>query len=217
MRSNREQKKNLRRGIYLVVILLIVIAPSLLTSRYGYGFSPILTGSMRPAAQPGDVYITRLTAAKSLHVGDVIAVNNQVSGTYYSHRIVEIREVNNVLRFTTQGDANPSPDRDPVMFSPSGQISLVVGRVPWVGRPMVYMNTVQGRQAATSFLVVANILALFAFLFRKKITANFGAEKIYRELYQEQYRANLQYREVIDQLQESLAVAQEENQVRSGL
>jgi signal peptidase I len=165
---------------------------------------------MRPAAQPGDIYITRLVPGKSLRVGDVIAVNNPTTGVYYSHRIVEIRTMNEVFRITTQGDANPTPDRDPVMISPIQTVSVVVARIPLLGKPMVYMNTVQGRQAATSFLVVANILGLFVFLFRRKILQNFTLEKVYRELYSEERATSAQYREVIDQLQESLVVEKTE-------
>ena len=74
---------------------------------------------------------------------------------------------------------------------------------------MVYMNTVQGRQTAESFLVIANILALFAFLFRKKIVASLTPERVYKELYMEERRNNEQYRNLIDNLQESLAIERE--------
>lgn len=195
--------------LFLLVVIVIGVAPAILTSKFGFGFSPILTGSMEPAANPGDVYLTRLAPASTLNVGDVIAVNNQITGTYYSHRIVEIRDFNGALRIITKGDANESVDRDPFMVSPYAKVSLVVETVPYVGRPMVYMNTVQGRQTATSFLVIANILGLFAFLFRKKIAANLIPERVYRELYNEERRNNEQYRELIDSLQESLAIERE--------
>jgi signal peptidase len=208
MRSQRKSKW-VGRSIIALIALSIALAPAVLTSKYGFGFSPILTGSMRPQAQPGDIYITRLVTADTLKVGDVIAVNNPTTGVYYSHRIAEIRPMNEIFRITTKGDANATADRDPVMIAPQQSVSIVISRVPWLGRPMVYMNTVQGRQAATSFLVVANILGLFAFLFRRKIYQNFTSERVYRELYAEERSVSAQYREVIDQLQESLAAAQE--------
>ena len=202
MRINR---KWAGRTVIALIAASVALAPAILTSKYGFGISPILTGSMRPDAQPGDIYITRLVAGSKLHTGDVIAVNNPTTGVYYSHRIVEIRPMNEVYRITTQGDANPTADRDPVMISAMQTVSVVIARIPSLGKPMVYMNTVQGRQAAASFLVVANILALFAFLFRKKILQNFTTERVYRELYSEERAMSAQYREVIDQLQESLA------------
>ena len=201
--------RKVRNVFFVAIALSVAIVPAVLTSKFGYGFSPILTGSMQPAANPGDVYLTRLAPATSLQVGDVIAVNNQVTGVYYSHRIVEIRDYNGALRIITKGDANESADRDPFIVSPYAKVSLVIKTVPYVGRPMVYMNTVQGRQTAASFLVIANILGLFAFLFRKKIVASFTPERVYKELYIEERRNSQQYRELIDNLQESLAIERE--------
>jgi signal peptidase I len=209
MSKNTSTAKKVRNIFFIAAALSIAVVPAVLTSKFGYGFSPILTGSMQPAANPGDVYLTRLAPATSLQVGDVIAVNNQVTGVYYSHRIVEIRDYNGALRIITKGDANESADRDPFIVSPYAKVSLVIKTVPYAGRPMVYMNTVQGRQTAASFLVIANILGLFAFLFRKKIVASFTPERVYKELYIEERRNSQQYRELIDNLQESLAIERE--------
>ncbi|CAN2228356.1 sigpep_I_arch, signal peptidase I [Candidatus Nanopelagicaceae bacterium] len=200
----------MRKAIFIAIALSVAVAPAILTSQFGFGFSPILTGSMQPSASAGDVYITRLVKASEIVVGDVIAVNNQVTGTYYSHRVEEIRNLNGTLRITTHGDANEAADREPYMVSPIGTISKVQFLVPAIGRPLVYLNTVQGRQLATSLLVLSNLLALFAFLFRKKIVASLTPERVYRELYMEERRSSQQYRELIDNLQESLAIEKEE-------
>jgi signal peptidase len=209
MRINQRRGRKIRTIIFVAITLSVAILPAILTSIYGYGVSPILTGSMQPAANPGDIYLTRLAPSTALRVGDVIAVNNQSTGTYYSHRIAEIRDYNGLLRIVTKGDANESADRDPFIVSPYAKVSFVVATVPYLGRPMVYMNTVQGRQAAASFLVLANILGLFAFIFRKKIVASLTPERVYKELYIEERRNNEQYRELIDNLQESLAIERE--------
>jgi signal peptidase I len=209
MSKTATKGRKVRNIVFIAITLSVAIVPAILTSKFGYGFSPILTGSMQPAANPGDVYLTRLAPASTLKVGDVIAVNNQSTGVYYSHRIAEIRDYNGALRMITKGDANESADRDPFIVSPYAQVSLVIKTVPYVGRPMVYMNTVQGRQTAASFLVIANILALFAFLFRKKIVASLTPERVYKELYAEERRNNQQYRDLIDNLQESLAIERE--------
>ena len=209
MSKTATKGRKVRNIVFIAITLSVAIVPAILTSKFGYGFSPILTGSMQPAANPGDVYLTRLAPASILKVGDVIAVNNQSTGVYYSHRIAEIRDYNGALRMITKGDANESADRDPFIVSPYAQVSLVIKTVPYVGRPMVYMNTVQGRQTAASFLVIANILALFAFLFRKKIVASLTPERVYKELYAEERRNNQQYRDLIDNLQESLAIERE--------
>lgn len=210
MRSDSKSGRKIRNVIFFAITIIVAILPAILTSKFGYGFSPILTGSMEPLAKPGDVFLTRLQSAEDLKVGEIIAVNNQVTGSYYSHRIIEIRDYNGALRIITKGDSNESADRDPYIVSRNGQISLVVKTIPYIGRPMVYMNTVQGRQTAASFLVIANILGLFALLFRKKIVASLTPERVYKELYNEERKNNKQYRELIASLQESLAITREE-------
>lgn len=207
-----EKSKKLGSYITLALALSVAISPAILTSQLGFGFSPILTGSMSPSAEPGDLYITKITTVSQLALGDVIAINNQESGIFYSHRIVEIRNLNGLLRITTQGDANTTADRDLFIASKSAEVSRVIYRVPELGRPLVYLNTVQGRQSAASLLVVANLLALFIFLFRKRIVSTFLPERVYQDLYAEERRSSEQYRLLIHSLQESLAIERENNE-----
>lgn len=209
MLKAKKTSKRVRNALFVVFAFAAALIPAILTSQYGFGFSPILTGSMQPSANPGDLFITRLVPAATLQVGDIIAINNQITGTYYSHRIYEMRMVNGALRIITKGDSNESPDREPFMVSPVSKVSKAIKVVPSIGQPMVYMNTVQGRQSAATFLVISNILALFVILFRKKIFTSSTSERVYRELYQEERRNNAQYRELIDNLQESLAIERE--------
>ena len=162
-----------------------VIAPSLLHSQLGIGFSPILTGSMRPSAQPGDVYVTSQVKASTLHIGDVIAIHNQVTGVFYSHRIYNLGVENGLIRITTEGDANSLPERDPYIIGPNALVSKEVFKIKWVGRPMVYLTSVQGRNTGLSILVIGNVMALLYFLFRKEQKKLSNGEKIYRELYAE--------------------------------
>jgi signal peptidase I len=204
--------KKVRNALFIATAFTVALIPAILTSQYGFGFSPILTGSMQPSANPGDLFITRLVPASTLQVGDIIAINNQITGTYYSHRIHEMRMVNGALRIITKGDSNESPDREPFMVSPVNEVSKAINVLPNIGQPMVYMNTVQGRQSAATFLVISNILALFLILFRKKIFTSSTSERVYKELYTEERRNTAQYRELIDNLQESLAIEREVNE-----
>jgi hypothetical protein len=57
--------------------------------------------------------------------------------------------------------------------------------------------------------VLANILGLFAFLFRKRIVANFSSERVYKELYTEERYKSEQYREIIENMHEALEIEKE--------
>ena len=96
-------RKWVQKALVWLLLMGAVLAPSLLHSQLGIGFSPILTGSMRPAAQPGDVYITAEVKASTLRIGEVIAIHNQVTGVFYSHRIYNDSEV----EATTPNKAQP--------------------------------------------------------------------------------------------------------------
>jgi signal peptidase I len=168
-----------------LLLMASVITPSILHSQFGIGFSPILTGSMRPAAAPGDVFVTAQVKASTLKVGEIIAIHNQVTGVFYAHRIVEIGFANGLLRITTKGDANPEPEQVPYNVAPNTAVSKEITRIKWVGRPLVYLTSPQGRNAGASFLILANVLFLIYFLFRKEQKRMSNGEKIYRDLYAE--------------------------------
>ena len=178
-------RKWVLKALFWFLLMGAVLAPSLLHSQLGIGFSPILTGSMRPAAQPGDVYITAEVKASTLRIGEVIAIHNQVTGVFYSHRIYNIGVENGLIRITTKGDANSLPERDPYIVGASALVSKEVFKVKWVGRPMVYLTSPQGRNTGLRLLVIGNVMALLFFLFRKEQKKLSNGEKIYRDLYSE--------------------------------
>lgn len=175
------------------VLFVAFISPWVLSSQGGIGFSPILTGSMRPAAYPGDVFVTKSTKTTLLKVGDIIAVHNQVTGTFYAHRIFEIKKVNGIFRILTKGDANQSVDTDQYLVSTKGIVAKEIFRVLWVGRPLVYLSSYRGRQATLALVVTANVLGLIYFLFRKKDNPRSVSEQVYKELYQEESLTSERY------------------------
>lgn len=141
---------------------------------------------MRPYVQPGDAFVTRDVVAKTLKVGDIVAVRSAESGTPYAHRITKITLQSGLLRIVTKGDANPSAEVDPFMISPEKLVTKNIGRIKYIGYVLVYLTSVQGRQLASSLLVFANVAVLLIFMFRKKIKNLMPhAERIYRELYSE--------------------------------
>ncbi len=196
------KKKVIKQVAIWIFITGLIASPSLLYSQSGIDFSPILSGSMRPVANVGDVFLTKAVKASTLKVGDIITVYNQVAGTFYAHRIAEISTVKSELRILTKGDSNPTIDKDPLLISPISEVSkelLVVP--PLIGRPLVYLWSFHGRQAATIFLVVSSALAIFFLLFRKKII-DFAREKVYKELYSDERTTSEHYRNLVAHLKE---------------
>ena len=173
-----------------LIAALFIAAPSVAHSQFGIGFSPILTGSMRPYANPGDLFVSKTTKASNLKVGDIILVTSQSTGVFYSHRIVSITKSNGSLRIITKGDANAAPEATPFLVGTNELVPRSIARAKWIGRPLVYISSVQGRQAALALIVIANLTALILFLFRKKpVEVNPLSGAVYKDLYAEEQAA----------------------------
>jgi signal peptidase len=123
-------------------MLLLTIA-TLLVATMGVprvtGATPytVLTGSMRPTMPPGTLVVTKPIEAGKLKVGDAITYQIR-SGQpeVVTHRIISIAQtLRGESLFTTQGDANPHPDENPVK---AAQIRGVVWySIPFAG----YLNS----------------------------------------------------------------------------
>lgn len=195
-RTTKQKRKGLAialRAISALFVIALVATPTVLHNNYGYGISPILSGSMRPYAQPGDAFVTIKRPASELKVGDIVTLHSATSLDLYAHRIIEIRPFNGQMRIVTKGDANPTPEADPYLVSSNSQVPVTLFSIPKVGSVLVYMTSLQGRQAGLILVVIANVLALMLAMFRKKVKEhNLNAEKIYRDLFAESHAAKLQ-------------------------
>ena len=93
----------------------------------GYRTMTMLTPSMSPEINPGDVTIVTPIAISEVTEGMVITYHKPIDDrSLVTHRVVEVREDQDGLRLTTQGDANSGADPLPVRAdhlrgrSPSG-------------------------------------------------------------------------------------------------
>jgi signal peptidase len=142
------------------MLLLTVVA--LLVAMIGLpratGATPytVLTGSMRPTMPPGSLAVTKPIEASGLKVGDAITYQIR-SGEpeVVTHRIISSSQtLGGETLFTTQGDANPQPDEEPVK---AGQIRGVVWySIPFAG----YLNSLLTGEQRTWAVGSAAVLLL---------------------------------------------------------
>ncbi len=118
-----------------IVLLTVCVVAAVLTlgSMTGHWRTEVvLTGSMRPGIQPGDIEILRPEPASSLHTGQIIAFHPPKDGFTVTHRVVAVRRTTGAhagLWITTRGDANNVDD-------PWGSVR-VLGSTVWVVRAVV--------------------------------------------------------------------------------
>lgn len=174
------------RACLALFVISFAVAPTILHNYFGYKISPILSGSMSPFAEPGDLFITIDRPASVLKVGDIVTLYSENSMKLYAHRIVDVRQFNGQIKVVTKGDANPSEDSDPYLVSPETKVPVTLFRAKEIGNALVYMTSLQGRQAGLILVVVANVLALLLSMFKKKMRErNLRAEQIYKDLFAE--------------------------------
>jgi len=128
-RAHRTKKSSSLSWMAIATVAVILVW----TSVGLFGFYPTVvgSGSMRPTLEVGDIAIVISTNPSQIKVGDIIQYwqNNEMR----LHRVVEIAETSAGKIFVTKGDANPSPDPDPVFPTQiRGKLIYVIPKLGWI-------------------------------------------------------------------------------------
>lgn len=94
--------------------------------------SVIISGSMYPAINVGDMIIVKKSDPNQMKMGDIIQfeIENKIRVV---HRIIDINEENGQRFFITKGDNNSTPDSDPVSVEQiKGNVVAILPKVGWV-------------------------------------------------------------------------------------
>jgi signal peptidase I len=154
-------------GWIVLVIVIITVAFVLISTRKGWQFAAVLSGSMRPEFQVGGLVVIKPADVSTLKVGEVISFMKPAisNNTAVCHRIVAIQYQNGQEYFETKGDANNAPDQG---LTPA---SYVKGKeilyIPYAGR-LVEVKSVGstrismvGKQIPLAVIVITAIGLLF--------------------------------------------------------
>lgn len=100
----------------VLVVLMVLCAVFLMGSRIlGYQVYTVLTGSMEPEYNVGDLIYVKKVDVNTIKVNDPITFILNENLTVATHRVIKIDAENQ--RFYTKGDANEIADNDPVHFN----------------------------------------------------------------------------------------------------
>jgi signal peptidase I len=108
------------RGIFIVLFLFILFLaiqlirhPDIPPSIFGYQPFTVLSNSMNPSFETGDLIIIKKVASSSIKEGDVITFQAS-NDKFVSHRVVEVNQQNGKPGFVTKGDNNNVKDEQVV-------------------------------------------------------------------------------------------------------
>ncbi|MEM2866803.1 MAG: signal peptidase I [Candidatus Hadarchaeales archaeon] len=123
-------RKSQARGLVLTSVLCVLMV-WVSTGLLGLRVTTVLSGSMSPSLEVGDVVVVREVSPSSVGPGDVIQFGRE--GEAVIHRVVEVRQEGGNWFFITKGDANSSPDPTPVSSSQlMGKMVLQIPKVGWI-------------------------------------------------------------------------------------
>lgn len=144
----------------------------------GYQMMVVLSGSMSPAFEAGDVIITSTNTAKQFKPGDVITFKDSVdTKKIITHRVVEIIPDGTQLSYRTKGDANNTVDQ--TLVPAANLMGQQKWHIPYLGWLIEFSKTKQG----IIFLVIIPGLLILVNEFRTLLKA--VAEEASRKARQE--------------------------------
>lgn len=137
-------------GLLAGLVLLVMVPVAL-----GWRPYTVLTGSMRPNIQPGDVVMDRPIRVPDMHVGDVVTFSDPSrKGKLVTHRVRSIAHGAQLTTVETRGDANNTSERWTVQTK--DQVGRVVYVIPKVGK----IATLVRNPAGILALVVLPVIGL---------------------------------------------------------
>ena len=144
-------------GIVLCVILVPVLLINVTLIVKGFSNSDevpaiggtfpmiVLTDSMSPEIQSGDLIICHTVDAASVQAGDIISFYDPEGNgqSVVTHRVVEVfTAADGTPQWTTKGDANNANDQ--AIVPASKLVGAYQARIPGLGNVAMFMQTTQG-------------------------------------------------------------------------
>ena len=146
----------------LITGVVLLVAAATLPAFFGYHTYVVYGGSMGAGLRQGSVAVSKPTSSQELSIGDVVTRQAAPDSPPVLHRIVDITIVDGERHFVTQGDANRTPDAEPIAFEGTGD--RVVYSVPLVG----YLLHYAGNKVGRLLLIGAPMLILGVMFVREK-------------------------------------------------
>lgn len=187
----------------VLVALIVLCAVFLMGSRLiGYQCYTVISGSMQPTYEVGDLLYVKKVDVNTIKEGDPITFVLNEDLVVATHRVVKVDAANQ--RFYTKGDANDIPDGDPVHFK--NVIGVPQFSIPWLGYVSDFVQNPPGMYITIAVGAVLLILVFLPDLVKKKKTEVVPEGESTASLEVEAARdENKKLKEELDALKEQLA------------
>ena len=186
-KSSNKIKKRLNIMFYVILIPLLaynmalivqaVVRPNETPAFLGYKMYVIISGSMQPELEVGDIVVVKKINPNDLKKDDVISFRK--GQTIITHRIVEVKNAEEKLQFLTKGDNNNTNDKD--LVSDKEIEGIVVNKIQKIGKIVLKLRD--------KTLIIVIILIYYIFLmYDQSVQKRKNLRRIKREEYEEKKR-----------------------------
>jgi signal peptidase I len=128
--------------IFLSCVLVLIIVQKVTKNNFAIGgvrIFTIVSGSMVPEYQIGDVLISESVKPEELKIGDNVTYYGEkgdMANLVVTHKIINIRQENGKLYFITKGTANPVADPEITQDQIYGRVAYKTVFFSWLGKIM---------------------------------------------------------------------------------
>jgi len=123
-------------GTWIFILIVFTMFVWFQSGAFGVQPSVIVSGSMSPSIEIGDIVITMPVQPNEVVVGDVISYRLETLPAPVVHRVIDVDKSIGGIVATTKGDALSSADTPIVLMA--GAVSKVVYIVPKIGWVSIY-------------------------------------------------------------------------------
>ncbi|WP_336662798.1 signal peptidase I [Leucobacter sp. USHLN154] len=118
---------------WMLIALVVIVALAMGVPRLLGGTTlTVVTGSMQPAINPGDVVAVIPTDPDDLNDGDVVTFQPESDDpALITHRIISIDNTQSEPTFITRGDANTADDPEIVADQIQGRVMYTIPYLGW--------------------------------------------------------------------------------------
>jgi len=169
-------------AVILILQIVLAIKDSRQPTVLGYSLSFVLTPSMEPAIEAGDLIVSRSVKPADLEVGDIITfradipVGSSTREESITHRIVDIQEIGGTYYFTTKGDNNSVTYSWETLINENRLVSQYRGKSAFLGN--IYEAVFSGENRFSYLYAIAILLfLLIAFTEMLNIIKEIGNHK----------------------------------------
>lgn len=144
--KNNIIKKTLSVILFTLLILILVynivlisqsiINPTETPSFFGIKTYTIISGSMKPEINIGDIVVVKEVSDNELRINDIVAYRN--GQNVVTHRIVDMRNPNGEIEYITKGDNNNTTDD--IVLTTELIEGKVVKRIKYLGNVVILLQ-----------------------------------------------------------------------------